>query len=110
MMQVASNATVNVQYDPIMLVKKYEKEIRDLKAELSMHDQIANRSHISYDPFTEEQSLHLRQKIRQYINGEIEELEIVTLRQVRETFMQFKAIVKELEVIFHIFFIFFTFF
>ena len=41
-----------------------------------MHDQITNRRHISYDPFTEEQQQILRNKIMQYVNSEIEELEV----------------------------------
>ena len=31
MLQVANNAVVNVQYDPMELLKKYEKDIKDLK-------------------------------------------------------------------------------
>jgi len=37
MMKVTNEATVNVQHDPALLIKRYEKEIRDLKQELAMH-------------------------------------------------------------------------
>lgn len=36
MMKVSNDAVINVQQDPTLLVKKYEKEIRELKQELQM--------------------------------------------------------------------------
>ncbi len=38
-----------------MLIRKYEREVRDLKQELAMHDTLANRGRINYDPYTPEQ-------------------------------------------------------
>ena len=50
--KVTNEATVNVKLDPIILLKKYEREIKDLKQELAMHDTLANRGRINYEPFT----------------------------------------------------------
>ncbi len=36
-------AQVNVEMDPVLLVKKYEKKIKELKQELAMHDALADR-------------------------------------------------------------------
>lgn len=49
MMRVSNEAIVNVQVDPHLQIKRYEKEIRDLKQELAMHDTLANRGRINYD-------------------------------------------------------------
>lgn len=38
MMCVASEPAVNELYDPVVLVKKLEREIQHLKNELAMHD------------------------------------------------------------------------
>jgi kinesin family protein 6/9 len=38
MLRVSNEATVNVRQDADALVKKYEREIQELKQELSMHD------------------------------------------------------------------------
>ncbi len=38
MMRVSNEAIVNIQLDPHLLIKRYEKEVRDLKQELAMHD------------------------------------------------------------------------
>ncbi len=40
---VPSIAQVNVEMDPVLLVKKYEKKIKELKQELAMHDALADR-------------------------------------------------------------------
>ena len=52
MMKVQNEATVNVQADPDLQIKRYEKEIRDLKQELAMHDTLANRGRINYDDYS----------------------------------------------------------
>jgi kinesin family protein 6/9 len=36
-------------------LKKLEKEIRDLKQELAMHDTLAQKGKVNYDPYTPEQ-------------------------------------------------------
>lgn len=41
--------------DPKLLIKKYEKDIRELKQELAMHDTLANRGRINYEPYSPEQ-------------------------------------------------------
>ena len=55
MMKVQNEAKVNELADPMLLLKKYKREVRDLKQELQMHDTLANRSQIQYDPYTPEQ-------------------------------------------------------
>lgn len=52
MMRVSNEAIVNVQLDPQLQIKRYEKDIRDLKQELAMHDTLANRGRINYDPYS----------------------------------------------------------
>ena len=41
--------------DPTLAIKRYEKEIRDLKQELAMHDTLANRGRINYSTYTPEE-------------------------------------------------------
>jgi kinesin family member 6/9 len=54
MMKVSNEAVVNIQLDPQLLLKKYEKEIKELKQELAMHDTLASRGRIQYDPYSAE--------------------------------------------------------
>lgn len=59
MMKVSNDPVINIQLDPQLLLKKHEKEIRDLKQELAMHDTLANRGRIQYDPYTPEQQYEI---------------------------------------------------
>ena len=54
MMKVQNEPIVNELQDPALLLKKYQREVRDLKQELVMHDALASRGHVSYDPYTPE--------------------------------------------------------
>lgn len=46
MMKVQNEAKVNELADPHLLLKKYRREVRDLKQELNMHDALAQRGHV----------------------------------------------------------------
>jgi hypothetical protein len=59
--QVSTDATVNVVLDPLLLVKKYERDIRELKQELAMHDALSQRGAVNYDPYTAEQQYEMQQ-------------------------------------------------
>ena len=59
MMKVANKAVVNIHQDPTQIIKRYEREIRDLKQELAMHDTLSNRGRINYDPYTPEQQYEI---------------------------------------------------
>eukprot|EP00736_Rhodelphis_marinus_P013962 Rmarinus@m.10756 len=96
MMRVHNEVSANVRQDPVQLVKKYEREIQELKQELSMHDALANRHNITYEPFSQAQRYELSQMVQQYLRGDIEEIDVVNLRQIRETFMQFKVILNNM--------------
>ena len=41
-----------MELDPHLMIKRYNKEIRDLKQELAMHDTLANRGRITYDTYS----------------------------------------------------------
>lgn len=43
MMKVQNDPIVNELQDPILLLKKYQREVRELKQELIMHDALTDR-------------------------------------------------------------------
>jgi len=97
MMRIANEVVVNTTQDPSLLLKKYEREIRDLRQELAMHDTLANRSRVQYEDYTEEQRHQLHVQMKKWVNNEIEELEVVNLRQVKEYFRTFKNYIRNIE-------------
>lgn len=60
MMKVQNEAVVNELQDPALLLKKYQREVRDLKQELQMHDTLASKGRVQYDPYTSEQQYALQ--------------------------------------------------
>mmetsp|Transcript_30326 Transcript_30326/g.29655 ORF Transcript_30326/g.29655 Transcript_30326/m.29655 type:complete len:84 (+) Transcript_30326:671-922(+) len=59
MMKVNNEPQVNVKLDPQRLIKKYQKEIRDLKQELAMRNTIANIANVQYDSYSPEQQYEI---------------------------------------------------
>ncbi|KAJ3370314.1 Kinesin-like protein kif9 [Allomyces arbusculus] len=88
---VTNEPVVNVQYDPMTLVKKQEREIKELRQELAMYDTLIGRSHVQYEPFTDGQKVELAKRVRAWLDGTDDEIEIVTLRQVKEIMNVFKG-------------------
>eukprot|EP00474_Spongospora_subterranea_P002065 CRZ02523.1 hypothetical protein [Spongospora subterranea] len=95
MMRLTTDATINIDLDPTLLLKKYEKQIALLKQELAMHDMISNRGPVSHEDFTPEQQKQIHEQVLQYLALTIPELPIVSLQQVHEIFRQFKIICKQ---------------
>jgi kinesin family member 6/9 len=62
MMRVSNEATVNVNQDPMILIKKYEREIRDLKHELNQ----------TYVPEPPEKLFEIS---KQFLTGQIDEID-----------------------------------
>ena len=58
-----------------------------------MHDTLANRGRINYDPYSPEQQYEIQKVAEKFLSGDIEDIEeIESLRQVRELFYQFRTI------------------
>ncbi|CAH1251043.1 KIF9 [Branchiostoma lanceolatum] len=97
MMCISNEPSINTRYDPVLMVKQLEHEIRHLKQELAMHDTLSNRAKVSYDPLAESQLIELQRQVHLYLNDNLDEIEIVNIRQVKEVFAMFKGAVKNME-------------
>jgi len=84
MMRVQNTPSANVHQDPALLLKKYEREIKQLKQELAMHDTLSGRSRVVYDEYSDEQRAGLRTDMEEYLEGRREDIELVNIRQMRE--------------------------
>ncbi|NXX14909.1 KIF9 protein, partial [Podargus strigoides] len=94
---ITTEPAVNETYDQEGTVKALEKEIIHLKQELAMHDTLANRSSVTYDPLTDKQIAEIKSQVHKYLKGAIDEIDIVNIRQIQEVFKQFKVIVSQQE-------------
>eukprot|EP00854_Cymbomonas_tetramitiformis_P012243 gene12243-14456_t len=101
MTRVANDATVNFRQDAEMLVKKYEREIRELKQELAMHDSFSSRSGVSYDKYSEGQRVELRSMVKIFLEetvgipDSVDPLEMTSLRHMKEILFQCRHLYQE---------------
>lgn len=86
MMRVHNKAIVNVNQDPEVLLKKYEREIRDLKHELNQ----------TYVPEPPEKLFDLA---RQFLTGSIDDIDdLPSIRYCRDLMHQMKLVYRKLEM------------
>jgi len=76
-------------------VKKLNKEIKELKKELLMHNTLANRGKINYDPYTPEEQYIQQQIALKFLNGESEDIEFDSIRQAKELFVQCRILFQK---------------
>ena len=98
MSQVINQLERKTQVDSQALIRKYERTIRELKAELSMHDTLIGRGKISYESYTPEQQFEQQKLAQEFLDNKIDDIEIESLRQVKELFFQFKNLYRSLKV------------
>ena len=96
--KVQNEISQNITVDSESLIKRYEKEIKDLKLELAMHDTLVGRGRISYEPYTLTEQFVEQQRAMAFLNNEIDDIEIHSIRQVKELFFQFKNIYHSVKV------------
>ncbi|XP_068838434.1 kinesin-like protein KIF9 isoform X2 [Capricornis sumatraensis] len=94
---VTTEPAINEKYDAERMVKNLEKELALLKQELAIHDSLANRTLVNYDPMDEIQIAEINSQVRRYLEGTLEEIDIINLRQIQEVFNQFRMVLSQQE-------------
>ena len=95
MKNVVNDVSVNIKLDPQALIKKLAKEIKELKQELTMHNTLANRGRINYDPYTPEEQYAQQVKAKKFLDGEDEDIEFDSVRQAKELFSQCRMLFQK---------------
>jgi len=97
MMCVAIEPALNEHFDPTIQVKKMEKELRSLKQELAMYDMLTSRTNVNYEPLAQQQLFEIKNQVRRYLDGQIDEIELKNVRQIQAVFSAFKDVVGKME-------------
>jgi len=89
---------VNETADQALLIKRYQKEVRDLKQELAMHDTLANPGVVSTEPYTAEQAYEIQRTAQDYLTGKQDDIEdLSSVRQVNELLAQMRNLFMKLK-------------
>ena len=94
---VVNIASVNIQLDINAQIRKMTKEIKELKQELAMHNTLANRGRINYDPYSPEEQKTQMDAAKKFLVGQTEELEFDSVRQAKELFYQIRHIYQKVK-------------
>ena len=94
---VVNVASVNIQLDINAQIKKMTKEIKELKQELAMHNTLANRGRINYDPYSPNEQKIQMEAAKKFLVGQSEELEFDSIRQAKELFYQIRHIYQKVK-------------
>ncbi|NXG75701.1 KIF9 protein, partial [Baryphthengus martii] len=97
MKRITTEPVPNETFHQEGTVKALEKEIRLLKQELAVHDSLVNRSSVTYDPLTVNQIVEIKSQVQRYLKGDIDEMDIVNVRQVQEVFKQLRLAMRQQE-------------
>ena len=90
---VPNEATVNQDFDAEQLIKRYAIEIQDLKRELAMHDSLAARSRVAYEPYNDAQRTDLLVRLQAFLEaGDADEIQVESVRQMKELLLAMKQV------------------
>ncbi|KAK3249053.1 Kinesin heavy chain [Cymbomonas tetramitiformis] len=94
-----TDAVINERNDPTLLLRKYERQIYELKQELAMRDTLSGRGRISYNDVGDLERHELHETVRKYLKGEIQldDIAIENLKMIKETFKQFRIVYEALD-------------
>ncbi|XP_068415595.1 kinesin-like protein KIF9 isoform X2 [Eschrichtius robustus] len=61
------------------------------------YDAEANRTLVNYDPMDEIQIAEINSQVQRYLEGTLDEIDIINLRQIQEVFNQFRVVLSQQE-------------
>ncbi|GKT24111.1 Kinesin-like protein KLP1 [Aduncisulcus paluster] len=110
-MTISNVVKVNVTHDPVLYIKRLEKQIEELKMELDLRDDMRldgtpqgvtsgadedadKKQRSASDELTEEDKKELNGLVIQFINDEIDYLPVRSVKRVREMMSLMKEMVK----------------
>ena len=94
---VVNITSVNIQLDINAQIRKMTKEIKELKQELAMHNTLANRGRINYDPYSPNEQKAQMEAAKKFLVGQSEDLEFDSVRQAKELFYQIRHIYQRVK-------------
>ncbi|XP_040287413.1 kinesin-like protein KIF9 isoform X2 [Bufo bufo] len=94
---IPAESIVVERYDPVRVSKNLQREIDHLRRELTLHDTLTKRPSANYEPFTDNQIAEINSQVCRYLDGNLDEIDILNLRQIQEVFSQFKMILNRQE-------------
>ncbi|XP_072235166.1 kinesin-like protein KIF9 [Leuresthes tenuis] len=94
---VQTNPTVNEHVDPAVQITTLQREVQMLRDELSVYNTLVKQPNVTYEPLSEAQRAEIQNQVQSYLDGSLEEISIISKRQVQAVFAEFRLVVQEKE-------------
>eukprot|EP00892_Ulva_mutabilis_P003520 jgi/Ulvmu1/153/UM001_0157.1 len=87
-----------VDGDPEVMLRRYQRQVKELKQELAMRDTLAGREAMAYDDLGDADVQEINSVMRQVLAGEagVDSIPTGTFREIQEAFNQSQALYQEL--------------
>lgn len=97
---LVTDVGVTESSDPALLVRKYERQIRELKQELAMRDTLSGRGMVSYEDMSENEVSELQRLVVKFLKGDVdvEDLAVDTLKHIRETYKMMRNVHQQMRI------------
>ncbi|XP_069552672.1 kinesin-like protein KIF9 [Brachyistius frenatus] len=89
---------VNQRMDPAAQIKKLQKEVQRLEDELFIYNTVVKRPSSTYEQLSEAQLAEIQSQVQRYLEGNLEEIRIISVKQIQAVFAQFKLALQEQEL------------
>ena len=97
-MKVSNEAHINVKVDSQILIKKYEREITQLKHELTIRNEssVDKKSTLTKKKFTPEEKKAQYKQAKKYLKGDIKKIEADSVDHAQALFRQLRRAHKQI--------------
>ncbi|KAL2085638.1 hypothetical protein ACEWY4_018958 [Coilia grayii] len=94
---VKTEPAVNEHIDPVVQMKALQREIQQLKQDLATQNNMPSQISTSSETLSDSQMADIQDQVQRFLDGSLEEISIVNMRQVKEVFKQFKLALQQQE-------------
>mmetsp|Transcript_11616 Transcript_11616/g.31666 ORF Transcript_11616/g.31666 Transcript_11616/m.31666 type:complete len:760 (+) Transcript_11616:247-2526(+) len=79
--------------DPTLLLRRYERQIKELKQELAMRDALSGKARVNYDDLSDIEIREMNQLAKDFLQGrvEVEQLPTESIKRIKECYKQMRA-------------------
>ncbi|KAF5841849.1 kinesin-like protein [Dunaliella salina] len=80
--------------DPALLLRRYERQIKELKQELAMRDALSGKARVNYDDLSDIEIREMNQLAKDFLQGraEVDQLPTESIKRIKECYKQMRAV------------------
>ncbi|KAL6745955.1 kinesin-like protein [Haematococcus lacustris] len=100
---LTTDVSVSESNDPGLLLKRYERQVRELRQELAMRDALSGKARVNYDDLSEADLKDLQALANSFLQGEVdvEQLPCDSVKRIRECYKALRLMAQAAQAALH---------